>query len=288
MDLGNGTIGTVLGDNDGVATLVGLEGDVLLGLEAVALELLDLRREDSLRGSGGVDTRGLDRDDAVAVVLQEVLGVVGNDTGLVRLRNIGEDDVNHVDLHAVGKGVARILDDGDDVGAALGHSREVTARAEGALDGIHHALGADKVRHVGDSGTGGSTDVEDLGAGLDVDVLKATNDGGTKLGTEGVPDTVLNLALVGLDSDTLLAVDGGAGVHVAGRKSVVLATGKEDTVETVALNDNLGAASLGTATATTATTAATAATTATTATAATTAEAATAAARGAATAAAEA
>jgi len=36
----------------------------------------------------------LNGDDEVASVFQEVVGVQGNNTGLVGLRNIGEDDIN--------------------------------------------------------------------------------------------------------------------------------------------------------------------------------------------------
>ena len=47
-----------------------------------------------------------------------------------------------------------------------------------------------------DSGTRGSTEVKDLGAGLDVSVLNSSEDGGSELGAERVPDTVLGLGSV--------------------------------------------------------------------------------------------
>jgi hypothetical protein len=47
---------------------------------------------------------------------------------LVGLRHVGEDAVDHGDEHAVFVGVARVLDNGDDVGALLGHVDQVTSR----------------------------------------------------------------------------------------------------------------------------------------------------------------
>ena len=42
-------------DDDGVVTLVRLEGELLGGLKLLLLQLLYLRREHCLRGGGGVD-----------------------------------------------------------------------------------------------------------------------------------------------------------------------------------------------------------------------------------------
>jgi hypothetical protein len=41
-----------------------------------------------------------------------VVGVEGNDTGLVRLGNVGEDDVDHLEEHAVLLGVTSVVNDG--------------------------------------------------------------------------------------------------------------------------------------------------------------------------------
>jgi len=46
---------------------------------------------------------------------------------------------------------------------------------------------------VGASGTGGTSQVENLAAGLDEDLTDTTNDTSCDLGSEGVPDTVLDL-----------------------------------------------------------------------------------------------
>jgi hypothetical protein len=61
---------------------------------------------------GGIDTVGLDGNDDGAAVLEEVVRVEGDDAGLVRLGDVGEDDVDHLDEHAVFLRVAGIFDDG--------------------------------------------------------------------------------------------------------------------------------------------------------------------------------
>ena len=69
-------------DDDGVVSLVRLEGDLLLRLHLLGLHLLDLAGEDDLGLGGRVDAVGLDGDDEVAAVLQEVGGVDGDDSSL--------------------------------------------------------------------------------------------------------------------------------------------------------------------------------------------------------------
>lgn len=81
----------------------------------------------------------LDGDDEVPSVLEELVRVDGDDAGLVGLRNVGEDGVDHGHEHAVLVWVARVLDDRDHVRALLGHVDEVAAGAVGELDGVHHA-----------------------------------------------------------------------------------------------------------------------------------------------------
>lgn len=108
--------------------------------------------------------------------------------GLIGLGNIGEDDIDHGEEHAVSHGLTGILDDRDDVGAAGSHVDEITAGTVRELDGVDGTGRADNIGNVGNGSTGGSTEVEDLGAGLHVDGLKTTEDTGSKLRTERVPD----------------------------------------------------------------------------------------------------
>ena len=69
-------------DDDSMVALVGLEGHLLLRLHFFGLHLLDLSGKDDLGLGGRVDAVGLDGDDEVAAVLQEVGGVDGDNASL--------------------------------------------------------------------------------------------------------------------------------------------------------------------------------------------------------------
>ena len=139
-----GGVSLVLSDDDGVISLVRLEGELLwlismyrlaepvarsltLRLDALLSHDVDLAGE-HLRSRGGrVDTVGLDGDDNGSAVLQEVVSVQRNDTGLVRLSDIGKDDVDHLNEHSVLLRVSGVLDNGDNVCSLLGHANEISA-----------------------------------------------------------------------------------------------------------------------------------------------------------------
>lgn len=226
-----------------MVALVGLEGELLLGLDALLLELLDLAGKDGRGVDGGVDAVGLDGDDNVAAGLEEVVRVEGDDAGLVGLRHVGKDDVDHAHEHAVLVGVARVLDDGDDVGALLGHVDEVAAGAVRELDGVDDARGAHNVGHVRHGRARGRAQVQHLLTGGDVDVVHAAEDAGRELGAERVPHAVLDLGAVrAVHGDALLAVDGLAGDQVARHQQVLLAARHKDARVPVRLDDDARAA----------------------------------------------
>ena len=141
-----------------------------------------------------------------------------------------------------------VLDDRDDVGAVGGHVDQVATRAVGEFDGENGTGRTDDISDVGDRGTGSGTEVEDLAAGLHVDVLETTEDTCCQLGSERVPDAVLGLGgdwgavgAVGVagagsvDADALFAVNGLAGCEVLGGEEIFLAAGDEDTGMSVRL-----------------------------------------------------
>lgn len=219
-------------------TLERLKGQLVLRLHGFSAHLLDLVGEDLSSGGRAVDTVGLDGDKNTATNLEEPVGVHGDDTGLVRLSNIGEDNVNHGDNHAVTSGLAGILNNGDDVGALGGHGDQVTSRALGELNGVDVASGTNKVSDVRDGSTRGTTKVQNAGSRLHVDVIGTTSNSGAKLAAEGVPHAVLDLGRSGcaivvldglIDRNALLAVDRLAGSKVASGDTVFLAaTDDED------------------------------------------------------------
>lgn len=156
----------------------------------------------------------------------------------MRCKNIlSEDKVDHIDKHAVLERHSSVLDNGDDICATGSHVDQVTARTVRELDSVDGAGRTDNVGDVGDGGTRGSTEVESLGAGLDVDGLETTENTSSQLGSERIPDTVFGLggsailSLAVLDGDTLLVVDALARGQVGGGKQIFLAaTDNEDTL----------------------------------------------------------
>ena len=235
-------------NNHGVVSLERLQGKLLLGLDALLPKLLDLASEDSLRRGSRVDTAGLDGDHDTTTNLEELVGVETNDTGLIGLGNVGEDAVDHGDEHAVLEGVTGVLHDGNDVGAVGGHVDEIATRTVGELDSEDGTSRTDDIGNVRDGSTRGSTKVEDLAAGLDVNVVHTTEDTGGQLRTERVPDTVFGLgrcrsitvglvgaSVGGVDADALLAVDGLTGGQVLGDEEILLAASDEHTGVSVGL-----------------------------------------------------
>mmetsp|Transcript_7365 Transcript_7365/g.18902 ORF Transcript_7365/g.18902 Transcript_7365/m.18902 type:complete len:299 (-) Transcript_7365:103-999(-) len=207
----------VASDDDGVVPLVRLERELLGRPEVLLLQLLHFPGKDGLGRDGGVDAVGLDGDDESALVLEEVLRVDRDNAGLVGLRHVGEDAVHHAHDHPVLGRVARILDDGHDVGTLLRHVDEVTPGTVRELDGVDDALGAHEIGDVRDGRARSRTEVEHLGSGLHVDFVEPAEDAGAQLGPEGVPDTVLRLlALRSVHGDALLSVDGDTWDHVLG------------------------------------------------------------------------
>lgn len=95
-----------------MVSLIRLQRQLFPRLDHLLLQLLHLLGEHCLGRCRGIDTRRLDRDDDVAVVFQKVVGVEADDTGLVGLGDVGEDDVDHGDEHSVFGGMTGVLDDG--------------------------------------------------------------------------------------------------------------------------------------------------------------------------------
>ena len=141
-------------DHHGVITLKGLERQLLLWLDAHFPELGDFGGENGFGGGCAVNAVGLDGDDDTTANLEEETGcrklvrkrefagdertVESNNTGLIRLCDVGENAVDHADQHTVLQRIFEklalqrdicepallttgILDDGNDVCAMCGH-----------------------------------------------------------------------------------------------------------------------------------------------------------------------
>lgn len=94
-----------------MVTLERLKGQLLLGLDLLFTHLVDLIGEDNLGLGRTVNTVGLDGDDHTSLVLQEEVGVVTDDTGLIGLGNIGEDDIHHGHKHTVAERKSGVIND---------------------------------------------------------------------------------------------------------------------------------------------------------------------------------
>jgi hypothetical protein len=247
-----------------MVSLVRLQGQLFQRLDSLLSQLLNLSGKHGLGLDSGVDTVGLDGDDDSSLVLEEQVCVQGDNSGLIRLGNIGEDSIDHTDKHSVLLGVSSILNDGDDVRSLLGHAYQVSAGSVGELNGVDGTGGAHDIGNMGNGGSGSSTKVKDLGSGADEELIETTENTCSQLGSEGVPHSVLDLgglAIGGggrnIDRNSLLAVDRLTGGQVLGDKEILLTSGNEDTAVSMGLDNDLGSA-LGTTSSTTSTTTGTA------------------------------
>ena len=199
--------------------------------------------EHLLRRRSAVNTVGLDGDEHTTTALQEETSIQSDDTGLVRLGDIGEDAVDHWDEHSVLQGMTGVLDNGDNVGAASCHVDQVTAGSVRELDGVDCTSGANNVGNVRNGSSRSGTEVQNLLSWAHVDRLETTEDTSSQLASEGIPHTIFDLGGGGvlvlvvagcLDSDTLLAVDRLAGGQIAGRQKILFSTSRdEDTLVSV-------------------------------------------------------
>jgi hypothetical protein len=74
-------------------------------LDLFSSETLNFVSKDNLRLGRAVDTAGLDTDQNTTFVLEEHVRIETDDTGLIGLGNVGEDDVDHGDEESVFHGV---------------------------------------------------------------------------------------------------------------------------------------------------------------------------------------
>lgn len=181
-------------------SFVGLECYLFLGFEFVGLEFLNLGSEYGFGLSGRIDARRLDGNDKVSAVLEEILRVEGDDSGLIGLRNVSEHGVDHADQHAILVRMTSVFDDRNNIRSLLGDVDQITARSGGELDGIDETFGSDNVRDVGNCGSGSSAQIEDFGTGRHVDVVDTTENGGGQLRSERIPNAVLDFLAFSLGS----------------------------------------------------------------------------------------
>ena len=84
-------------NNHSMIPLKRLQRQLLLGLNPLIPQLHHLSREHCLRRSSRVDTIGLDRDNNPTSDFQELMRIQTDNARLIRLRDVGEDTVDHAD-----------------------------------------------------------------------------------------------------------------------------------------------------------------------------------------------
>lgn len=127
-------VALVFSGNQTVVTLEGFQGKLELGLDGLSSHLLDFAGEHFSRRGSTINAVCLDGNENTAADLEEPVGIHGNNTGLIGLGNVGEDDIDHGNDHAIPSGLTGVLNNGNDVGSPRCHADEVTSRSGRELD----------------------------------------------------------------------------------------------------------------------------------------------------------
>ena len=71
-----------------------------------------------------------------------------HDSGLIRLRNICKNDIDHTNEHTITKGLSGVLNDWNNVGTVCGHVDEISARSVREFNRKDCACRTDDIRNV--------------------------------------------------------------------------------------------------------------------------------------------
>ena len=98
----------------------------------------------------------------MAALLEKMVRIEGDDTGLVWLSNVCKNAVNHAHEHSVLVRVSGVLDNRNNICPRLGHVEQISSRAVRELDSVDESFRADDVGNMGHSGPRGGAQVKDL------------------------------------------------------------------------------------------------------------------------------
>ena len=110
-------------------------------------------------------------------IFKKIVRIQRHNTRLIWLCDIGKDAVDHADEHAVLERVASVFDNGNHIGARLGHVDEIASRTVRKFHRVDRPRRTHNVTHVTDRGPGGSANVQDLVTRLDPNVTDSAQDG---------------------------------------------------------------------------------------------------------------
>ncbi|EEQ39623.1 hypothetical protein CLUG_03750 [Clavispora lusitaniae ATCC 42720] len=244
------TASDVATNNNTMVSFIRLQGQSLQRLNSLFSQLSHFSSENSFSINGRVNTVGLDGDDNSTLVLQEQVGVQGDNTSSVRLGHISENGVDHTDQHTVLLWVTSVVNDWDDIRSLLSHADQLSTWSVRKFNCVNQTFRANHIRNVGDRSTRGSTQVQNLLSWSNAQLINTTHNTSSQLGSERVPHTVLDLSWSGtfllswfVNSHTLLTVNGFTWSHVSGNQQILLTSSNKNTSMSVWFDDNLGSAS---------------------------------------------
>ena len=207
----------VFTDNNGVISFVRFKCKLFLRLNSFFLKLLDFTSKDSGSIDCRINTGGLDRNNNVSIILQKVVSVQCDNTGLIGLCNISKDNIDHRDKHTVLLRMTSIFDDRNNISSLLCHIDQITTGSVREFDSIHSTFRTNNISNMGNGSTRGSTEIKDLLARSNVNMVNTTKDGSSKLRSERIPYTVFNLcAIRSINRDTLFTINRFTGNKVLG------------------------------------------------------------------------
>mmetsp|Transcript_9287 Transcript_9287/g.27687 ORF Transcript_9287/g.27687 Transcript_9287/m.27687 type:complete len:235 (-) Transcript_9287:1818-2522(-) len=184
----------------------------------------------------------------MAAILQEVMGIQGNNTCLIRLCDVSKDAINHANQHAVFQRVSGILYNWNNVGSQLGNAQKIASGTMRELYGIHGSILSDNIRNVGDRSSSCSTNVKDFRAGFDPNIVNTAQNSSGDLRSEGIPYTVFCFhsgttwfCRWCFNADSLFAIYSNTRRGVQCDQGIFLTTGYENTLVAMRFDDDPGA-----------------------------------------------
>ena len=142
------------------------------------MEFLHFTRKHGFGRGCRVNTRRFNGNHNMSLWFQKVMTIERDNAGLIGLRDIGKDRIDHANEHAIFEGMAGIFNNRDNIGAFAGYSQQITARSMTEFHGIDRARRSDNVGNVRNRRAGGGSNVQYLGAGLNPNVIDASQNGG--------------------------------------------------------------------------------------------------------------
>lgn len=112
-----------------MVSFIGLQGQLLFRGQAIFFEFVYLVSKHNIRLICGVNTVGFEGNQELSTVFQVHMRVFRNDTGLIRLSNISENNIDHPDNESIIQRLSSIMDDWDNIGSLLGHIDQISTHS---------------------------------------------------------------------------------------------------------------------------------------------------------------